>query len=143
MNEYRASARHLLLAAAASAALSACAAGGASGDGAEMAAAGHDDHGGPAAAPVDGASQLTVAATSFAFQPAELVVEAGEPVDVALQSTDVLHDLNLDEVGFHVAADAGETVTAPLVVEQPGEYTVYCSVPGHRQAGMEATLVVR
>jgi uncharacterized cupredoxin-like copper-binding protein len=26
---------------------------------------------------------------------------------------------------------------------KPGTYTFYCSVPGHRQAGMQGTLVVK
>jgi plastocyanin len=37
-------------------------------------------------------------------------------------------------------AGGARTVTVKL---KPGTYTFYCSVPGHRQAGMEGTLVVK
>jgi plastocyanin len=36
----------------------------------------------------------------------------------------------------------GGTSTASAVL-RPGEYAFYCSVPGHRQGGMEGTLTVR
>lgn len=45
----------------------------------------------------------------------------------------------VDEEGRVVAPGATSTVTADL---EPGTYTFYCPVPGHRQAGMTGTLTV-
>ncbi|MGH8902806.1 MAG: cupredoxin domain-containing protein [Egibacteraceae bacterium] len=96
-----------------------------------------------APAPVKGAAETTVTASAFRFEPAQLTVHAGQPVNIALTSTDILHDFTIDGQGFHLAASAGQTVAGALTIEQPGAYTVYCSVTGHRQAGMEATLVAQ
>ena len=49
----------------------------------------------------------------------------------------------IDELDVHVAADGGGTAEGGFRADEPGRYTYYCSVPGHRDAGMEGTLVVR
>ena len=41
---------------------------------------------------------------------------------------------------FHV--DPGGTAMGSFTIDEPGTYTVYCAVPGHREAGQEATLEV-
>ena len=106
------------------------------------------DHGGAmdhgAASPVvDGARRIEVTATSFEFDPAEITVTAGEDVAIVLTSEDLLHDFTIDELDAHVAADADETSEGGLhAPDEPGRYAFYCSVAGHRAAGMEGTLVV-
>lgn len=91
---------------------------------------------------VEGARKIEVSASSFAFDPDEIEVKAGEDVAIVLTSTDILHDFTIDELDAHVAVDAGETATGGLRADEPGSYTFYCTVPGHREAGMEGTLLV-
>ena len=100
-----------------------------------------DDH--EEATPVaEGARRIEVAATSFEFDPDEITVTAGEDVAIVLSSDDLLHDFTIDDIDVHVAADRGETAEGGLRADEAGEYTFYCTVAGHREAGMEGTLVV-
>jgi plastocyanin len=92
--------------------------------------------------PIDGAEELAVTADALAFEPARIELAAGEPINVELTSRDTFHDLVVDEVGFHLGADVGQTVTGGLVLDEPGTYVGYCSVPGHRSGGMELEFVV-
>ena len=100
---------------------------------------GHDDADSPAA---DGAREVEVTATDFAFDPDEITAESGEELAIVLHSEDLLHDFTIDELDAHVAADRGETARGGLTAEEAGTYSYYCSVPGHREAGMEGTLTV-
>lgn len=100
---------------------------------------GHDD----APSEVAGdARRVEVVATDLAFEPAEITAQAGEDLAIALTSEDMLHDFTIDDLDAHVAANGGETAEGGLTSAEPGTYTYYCSVPGHREAGMEGTLTV-
>ena len=90
--------------------------------------------------PVNGARPVDIRAEALAFEPQVLTVAAGEDLAVTLVSGDIAHDLTLDESGFRLRVDAGDTDTAALRVDTPGTYTAYCSIPGHREAGMELTI---
>lgn len=108
---------------------------------------GGSDDGPPAAAqagePAAGARTIEVSGEAFAFDPSDIELEAGEEVAIALTSVDAVHDLTIAEADFKVAAKRGDTEELGLRIDDPGTYTYYCSIPGHRGAGMEGTLTVR
>jgi uncharacterized cupredoxin-like copper-binding protein len=56
------------------------------------------------------------------------------PHDIAIQGNGV------NQIGKVVSNGGTSTVSSAL---KPGKYTFYCSVPGHRQAGMVGTLTVK
>lgn len=60
-------------------------------------------------------------------------------VDGSINHNVTFEGVNNDEAV--VEADGGETATGTVDL-QPGTYTYFCAVPGHRAAGMEGTLVV-
>lgn len=96
----------------------------------------------PAAAP-DG-DGLTVVAGDMFYEPTQLSAPAGTVEITLVNEGAAQHDLVIEELGdleVIPLVDPGDTVTGSVELE-PGTYTFYCSVPGHRAAGMEGTLTV-
>ena len=44
--------------------------------------------------------------------------------------------------GFELAVNPAKTKDSGKVELEAGTYTIYCTIPGHRAAGMEATVTV-
>jgi plastocyanin len=86
------------------------------------------------------ADAVVVDAKEFEFESSEVTVGAGD--EVTLTNTgNIEHDITVDGAGVHFMAMPGETVSERINLD-PGTYTFYCGVAGHREAGMEGTLVV-
>lgn len=96
----------------------------------------------PAPTPATGLKEVTVAARYPAFTPSTISAAPGEAFQLKLSSADLPHTFTIAELGLNISVGAGQTVTREVTVDKAGTYTFYCSVPGHRPAGMEGTLVV-
>ncbi len=91
--------------------------------------------------PVAGVESVFVA-TEFAYDPSDAREADGQLTITLVNRGAIFHNLLIEEVGgFVLEADAGVTSSAPIQLED-GVFTLYCSVPGHRELGMEATLTV-
>lgn len=82
---------------------------------------------------------------SLAYTTTEATVKAGK-VEVRLNNPQGLqHDVAIEGSGGEIVgktelvAGGSDSTTVDL---KPGTYTFFCSVPGHRDAGMEGTLTV-
>ena len=94
--------------------------------------------------PSAGTAGLLVVARDLSFTPRELTASAGGQVTVELQNSGRLtHNLTVDELGLKLIVSPGKTKSLTIPAPAPGTYTFYCSVSGHRQAGMFGTLTVK
>lgn len=98
----------------------------------------------PMASPsAGGGDAIEVIAVDIAFEPTELSIPADTDVTITLTNEGMLqHDLVIEDTDYATELlNGGETdeITVNLAA---GEYVYYCSVPGHREAGMEGTLTV-
>lgn len=107
-----------------------------------LAARSIDEHRAIPAAGAGGGGPVAVSLTEFAIAPAPLTVSSGGSLAVTNDGT-TTHDLTVD--GQDIATptlDAGGTADLDVSALAPGTYTVFCSIPGHRESGMEAEVTV-
>jgi plastocyanin len=81
------------------------------------------------------------------FNTNSLSAKAGKVTIAFTNSTSIGHNFTLsDSSGASVPGGATSTFTGgtkTITVDlKAGKYTYFCSVPGHRQAGMQGTLTV-
>jgi plastocyanin len=83
---------------------------------------------------------------NLAFTSEEISAKAGKDTIEFTNESPVPHDVKIEDSsgkevgGTEIVSEGSETAEVEL---KPGTYTYFCSVPGHRQAGMEGTLVVK
>ena len=109
-------------------------------------------------------ANLSAGDLEFKFRTVEAVV--GTPLVITFRNDGVIdHDLNIPGVAYrdlvtvdaittsthsmvgtvpvHVAASRGQQGILSFTPASAGTYRIYCSEPGHKDAGMVATLIVR
>ena len=94
---------------------------------------------GPLALAADPAGQLKFTTTTLSAASSHVTIDFANHSPLG-------HNVTIADAAGHVVgatptfAGGSKTLTLDL---PPGTYTFYCSVPGHEQAGMKGTLVVR
>lgn len=101
-----------------------------------------------------GGEIVVEAKSGFAFSPNQISAKVGQPVTIVLKNTDTMaHDLTIDNIKVTVDGQEATGVKTDLVQgggearitftpQEEGTYEFYCSVSGHKAAGMVGTLVV-
>ncbi|GMU40173.1 MAG: hypothetical protein AMXMBFR23_10390 [Chloroflexota bacterium] len=127
----------------------------ASGETAAATAAATEAAGGAAAAP----AAASIEFQDIKFSVTELTATHGQPLEIAMKNTGALeHDFTVDSIDgeatvggnsaegadkdVHVVLAPGAEGTLVLTAEKAGTYEFYCSVLGHKEAGMKGTLTV-
>ena len=92
-----------------------------------------------------GAAQKTldIKGGNFFFDPKDSDAPAGVDA-IKLESEGGQHTLVFDNgkvPGFKLEANSGQSDELKVDLK-PGKYTIFCDIPGHREAGMEGTITV-
>lgn len=110
------------------------------------------------------AESIELTANSMAFGTPEFTLEKGKSYKLVFKNDDTVeHDFSIDKIAvkvaeeghggghgsgaatpdLHVHAAAGATESVEFTPTEAGTYTFYCTVIGHKDAGMVGQLVVK
>lgn len=98
-----------------------------------------DDGGGGAAAE---AIVETVTLSDFKIEPKNATVKAGQIILDVINRGPSEHNLAIPGIGATQNLKVGQEAEWDIGILESGTYTWYCSIPGHKEAGMEGTLTV-
>ena len=133
--------------------------------------AGHDDDAdmdmaGDALFDTDAHETISLELKDIAFGQTEISIPVGEVVELELSNTGAIthdftiekidavfgvhgdhdpvagHDEHGDALAVHHPLEAGDAAEARIQVHEAGTYEFFCTVPGHKEAGMVGTLTV-
>lgn len=113
--------------------------------------------GGKSAGPVE---TVDLTANNLAFGSKEITVEKGKTYKLVFNNSDnVEHDFAIDKIpvkiemeghegghskkaDLHVHSDVGKTESVQFTPKEAGIYNFYCTIAGHKEAGMVGELIV-
>ncbi len=98
--------------------------------------------------PLRGApAPVVLAATEFKWTPKDVSVAAGDITFSVANKGTVEHNFVIEDAKGKVLKEVdailpGKTMQVKVTLKA-GKYTIVCTVPGHREAGMVGTLTVK
>ena len=93
----------------------------------------------------NGTLSIPVAAAGLAYQFADATATAGQVKIESKNDQPIAHDIAVEGNGVNAKGPVVQSGgTSQFSTDlKPGTYTFYCSVPGHREGGMEGKLTVK
>jgi uncharacterized cupredoxin-like copper-binding protein len=88
------------------------------------------------------ATKVHVSETEFKITTDLTSFKAGEITFVAKNDGKIPHDLAVKETGEKTKEIAPRGTAELKVNLKPGKYELYCTIPGHEDAGMKLTITV-
>jgi len=86
---------------------------------------------------------LTVRASEFRFTPETIALKVGEPAQLTVTNVgNVQHTFTIPDLEVNLILASGQTLTADFTPTESGSFELLCTVPGHKEAGMVATVEV-
>ncbi len=93
--------------------------------------------------PANLSTDVAISATEFKFTPSTINVPIGKPITFTFTNSGAVnHDFTIQGTAFSLAANPGQTVTGQFTFDKAGTFAFICSVPGHKDAGMQGALTV-
>jgi plastocyanin len=92
------------------------------------------------------ALEIEAAASGLAYAGTTATAKAGKVTVDFTNPQPVPHDVAIESADGEVIGQTETTAEGSDSTEvelEPGTYTYFCTVPGHREAGMEGTLTVK
>ena len=88
---------------------------------------------------------MTVEGTEWSFRPNSITVRKGEEVTIIFKHVGkIAHNFGIGEFGVRTATILqGKTDEITFTPTKAGTFPFWCSVPGHRDAGMQGTFIVK
>lgn len=96
-------------------------------------------------------NQIEITATDFRYSPGKIIMKKGEDYTIIFKNKGATeHDINIvsenekdSSLGdFHLHANAGTETKARVMAKAKGKFYFYCTIPGHKEAGMIGNLEV-
>jgi uncharacterized cupredoxin-like copper-binding protein len=90
-----------------------------------------------------GTPSVTIEAHDVFFTPKQVKAPAGKLKIDYVEKGSQQHTLAIDGVkGFKLEVGPGSKSATGTVDLKPGEYSFYCTIPGHRAQGMSGTFTI-
>jgi plastocyanin len=89
---------------------------------------------------------IEAASSGLAYTSKSATAKAGEVTVDFNNPQPLTHDVAIEDSSGKTIGETeliAESASSAVVDLKPGTYTFYCTVPGHREAGMEGTLTVK